>query len=174
MKRVILGMIILVCFVFTLNMFSADATYVGSGKCKMCHKSEKSGKQFPLWQERKHSKAFSALTSEKAVDDAKKKGMDVAPADNPECLKCHSPLYEKAPELKEEGVTCEACHGAGSAYKKMSTMKDHAKAVAAGMIDYSSADAVKNMCLTCHEKAHDKPFDFDAAWAQVKHAKPDK
>jgi hypothetical protein len=83
-------------------------------------------------------------------------------------------LYENAPEFKGEGVNCEACHGPGSDYKKMSTMKDHAQSVAAGLIDYKSEEDIKKQCLTCHENAHDKPFDFAAAWEKVKHPVPEK
>ena len=149
-------------------LFTQEFTYVGAAKCKMCHKSEKQGQQFILWEARKHSKSFSALTSE----DAKALAAD-AP-DNPECLKCHAPLAQKAPELKEEGVTCEVCHGPGSAYKKMSIMKDHAESVKNGLIEYGSPDAIKTQCLSCHENAHDKSFDFGAAWEEVKHPRPEK
>lgn len=149
-------------------LFAQDFTYVGAAKCQMCHKSEKQGQQYPMWQSMKHSKSFAALST----DEAKALAAD-AP-DNPECLKCHSPLAQKAPELKEEGVTCEVCHGPGSEYKKMSIMKDHAEAVKNGMTEYGSPEAIKAKCLSCHENAHDKPFDFSAAWEKVKHPVPEK
>lgn len=158
----------LVFCLLILNMFSQDFIYVGAAKCKICHKTTKSGNQYGLWEERKHSKSFTALNT----DEAKALAAD-AP-DNPKCLKCHSPLAEKAPELREEGVTCEVCHGPGSAYKKLSIMKDHAQAVANGLTEYGSPDAIKAHCLTCHENAHDKPFDFAAAWEKVKHPKPEE
>ncbi|MGB3863249.1 MAG: multiheme c-type cytochrome, partial [Candidatus Aminicenantaceae bacterium] len=100
MKKLVYLMGILMIIV-PFMLFTQEFTYVGAAKCKMCHKSEKQGQQFILWEARKHSKSFSALTSE----DAKALAAD-AP-DNPECLKCHAPLAQKAPELKEEGVTCE-------------------------------------------------------------------
>jgi hypothetical protein len=168
MKKIMPVIIFVVVCLFIIHAHSQDFTYVGAAKCKMCHKSEKQGKQYPLWEARKHSKSFSALTS----DEAKALAAD-AP-DNPECLKCHAPLANKAPELKEEGVGCEACHGPGSAYKKMSIMKDHAESVKNGMTEYGSPDAIKAQCLACHESAHDKPFDFAAAWEKVKHPVPEK
>jgi hypothetical protein len=155
-------------------LFAQEFTYVGAAKCKMCHKSEKQGKQYPLWEARKHSKAFQALSSEEAPERAKQMGVEGSLTDNPECLKCHSPLCEKVPELKEEGVSCEVCHGPGSAYKKMSIMKDHTESVKNGMKEYGSPDAIKTQCLSCHESAHDKPFDFEAAWDTVKHPRPEK
>jgi hypothetical protein len=149
-------------------LFTQEFTYVGAAKCKMCHKSEKQGQQYPLWEATKHSKSFSALTSEEA------KALAADAPDNPKCLKCHSPLAEKALELKEEGVSCEVCHGPGSEYKKMSIMKDQAKAVKNGLILYGSAEAIKAQCLSCHENPHDKPFDFDTAWEKVKHPVPEE
>jgi hypothetical protein len=169
-KLVYLIGILMIIVPFTL--FTQDFTYVGAAKCKMCHKSEKQGQQFPLWEARKHSKAYQALSSEEAPERAKQMGVEGSPAECPECLKCHAPLTQKAPELNEEGVTCEVCHGPGSAYKKISIMKDQAEAVKNGLILYGSADAIKAQCLSCHENAHDKPFDFDAAWEKVKHPVP--
>ena len=168
MKKIRWIIIGAIAIVFITSLFSQDFTYIGAAKCKICHRTEKQGKQFPLWEERKHSKSFVVLTSE----EVKAKVAD-AP-ENPECLKCHSPLYEKAPELKEEGVTCEVCHGPGSEYKKLSIMKSREESVKNGLIAYDSPDAVKKQCLTCHENAHDKPFDFATAWEKVKHPVPEK
>ena len=169
MKKAIPILIVVFAFASLMAAYSQDFTYVGSAKCKTCHKSEKRGQQYPLWESRKHSKSFAALTTDKA----KEYSPDTPAADNPECLKCHAPLYEKAPELKAEGVSCEVCHGPGSAYKKMSIMKDHAESVKNGLIDYGSTDAIKAQCMGCHENAHDKPFDFATAWEKVKHPTPE-
>ncbi len=171
MKKVLLLTVVLVGIVLLSTLFSQDFSYVGAAKCKMCHRTEKQGQQFPLWEARKHSKSYSALTSDKGKEIAAAAGVD-NPAENPNCLKCHAPLAEMAPELKEEGVGCEACHGPGSAYKKMSVMKDHAESVKNGMTGYSGPDAVKKQCLSCHENAHESAFDFDAAWEKVKHPRP--
>jgi hypothetical protein len=173
MKRVILLTVVLISIIFISSLFSQEFTYVGADKCKICHKSEKQGQQYPIWESMKHSKSFSALTSDKAKEYAQTAGVD-NPPESPDCLKCHAPLAEKAPELKEEGVTCETCHGPGSAYKKMSIMKDHAESVKNGMSEYGSPDAIKKLCLTCHENAHDTTFDFDAAWDKIKHPVPEK
>ena len=173
LKRLVYLMGILMIIV-PFMLFAQEFTHVGAAKCKMCHKSEKQGQQFPLWESRKHSKAFQALSSEEAPEKATQMGIEGSPADCPECLKCHAPLAQKAPELKEEGVTCEVCHGPGSAYKKMSIMKDHAESVKNGLIEYGSPDAIKKQCLSCHENAHDKTFDFVTAWEKVKHPRPEK
>nr|NIO48600.1 cytochrome C554 [Candidatus Aminicenantes bacterium] len=168
MNRVLFISIIGILLIFFISLLGQEFTYVGAGKCKICHKTEKQGRQFLLWEEKKHSKSFAALTTE----EIKAKFPD-AP-ENPECLKCHAPLFEKAAEFKEEGVTCEVCHGPGSVYKKLSIMKNREEAVKNGLILYDSAEAIKKQCLTCHDMAHEKPFDFEAAWEKVKHPIPEK
>jgi len=168
MKKALLILISLVTLTFIISLFGQEFTYVGADKCKICHKAEKQGKQHPIWEESKHSKSFAALTSEEA-----KAQVPDAPQ-NPDCLKCHSPLFEKAPEFKEEGVTCEFCHGPGSAYKKLSIMKNREESVKNGLIVYDSTEAIKAQCSKCHENAHDKPFDFAAAWEKIKHPLPEK
>lgn len=155
-----------ICIIFFSNTFAQD--YVGAGKCKMCHKSEKNGQQYPLWEARKHSKSYQALSMEKA----KEYSPDIPAVENSKCLTCHAPLTDKAPDFKEEGVTCEVCHGAGSDYKKLSIMKDQAEAVKNGLTEYGSIDAIKAKCLSCHENAHNITFDFEAAWEKVKHPIP--
>ena len=84
----------------------ATATYLGAGKCKMCH-----SKQHATWMKMKHATAIDALTAE----DRKK----------PECVKCHVTgmgetggfvSMEATPEMAN--VQCEACHGAGSLHMK--------------------------------------------------------
>lgn len=174
MKRLALLTVVFIGIIFiSSSLLSQDFTYVGADKCKMCHKSEKQGQQFPLWEARKHSKSYAALSSEKAKEVAQEAGVD-NPAESPECLKCHAPLAAKAPELKEQGVSCETCHGPGSAYKKMSVMKDHAESVKNGLTEYGSPEAIKKKCLSCHENAHGTTFDFEAAWEKVKHPKPEE
>lgn len=174
MKKILLILIVLMTLSLLLTLFSQEFTYVGSAKCKICHTSEKQGKQFPIWEESTHSKSFGALTSEEAINVAKEAGVETPPAESPKCLNCHAPLFEKAAELKEEGVTCEACHGPGSAYKKLSVMKSREESVKNGLIVYDSPEATKKQCLSCHENAHGKPFDFDAKWAKIKHPVPEK
>lgn len=160
-------------FIFFIFSFGQQFSYVGAGKCKICHQSEKQGRQFPIWSESKHSQSFVALASEKAQPIAQELGV-ANPQESPKCLKCHGPLAEKAAELKAEGVSCEVCHGPGSAYKTLSIMKNKEESAKNGLILYGSPEAIKNQCLTCHENVHKKPFDFDTNWEKIKHAVPEK
>ncbi len=173
MKKVLLIVIPAIALIFILGLFSQEFTYISAGKCKICHKSEKQGRQYPIWEENQHSKSFAALSSPDAAARAKEMGV-AHPSESPECFKCHAPLYEKAPDLKEEGVTCEVCHGPGSAYKKLKIMKSHEESVKNGLIAYDNPEAIKKQCLSCHEKAHGKTFDFEASWGKLKHPVPEK
>ncbi len=154
-KLLMVGMIV---FVFCGLTFSAD--YIGAKKCKMCHKSEKKGKVYGKWMESTHAKAFETL---------KKKGEDK----NPKCLECHTTAFNKggykigdANAAKFEGVQCEVCHGAGSAYKKMSIMKDKAKSIENGLIVPDEA-----LCKKCHNKNSPtfKGFNYKEALKKIDH-----
>jgi hypothetical protein len=170
MKKIVLLVIILAA-VLLISLLAQNFTFVGASKCAICHKTEAQGQQYPIWQNSKHSTSLAALSSPDAALKAKAAGVQ-NPPESPQCLKCHAPLYEKAPELKPEGVTCEVCHGPGSEYKKLSIMKDKAAAVKNGLVLYGSPDAIKKHCLTCHENAHGTSFDFAASWEKIKHPKP--
>jgi len=173
MKKLLLLAIVGIIIIFISTLISQEFTYVSVGKCKICHKSEKRGKQFPIWQTSKHSQSFAALSSPEAASRAQELGVE-NPPESPKCLKCHAPLLEKAPEFKEEGVSCEVCHGPGSAYKKLSIMKSREKSVANGLKIYQSPQEIKSWCLICHENAHNKSFDFEASWEKIKHPVPEK
>jgi hypothetical protein len=103
---------------------AADHAYAGADKCKMCHKV-----QFTSWETTTHAKATDAA---KASTDR---------AYTPECLKCHA--TNASADLP--GVQCEACHGPGEDYKKMSVMKDRDAAIANGLVIPTQAT-----CDGCH------------------------
>jgi|ERR1051326_4832403 cytochrome c5 len=181
----IFGSIVLVAFV----MFLATAAraedkpankYVGVKICAPCHKSEKTGNQFGIWQKSKHSEAYKVLTTAKADEIAKAKGSKKPAAESPECLECHSitaapALLEKTFDVKD-GNQCELCHGAGSGYKNMAIMKDKAKAIAAGLTEYKDDAAIEAKCKTCHNDKSPtfKEFKFKESWPKIKHLLPKK
>lgn len=172
MKNWVAGVISVVVLILMASLFGQEFKYVGVDKCKICHRSKARGAQYTKWKQRKHSQSYEVLTQDKAQEVAKQMGIE-NPAESPECLKCHAPLYNKALEFKEEGVTCEVCHGPGSEYKSLSVMKDHEKSVANGLTEYPKKEDIKQHCLTCHENPHGIPFDFESAWELVKHYRPD-
>ena len=150
--------------------------FVGADKCKMCHNAAAKGTQYTHWSESKHAKAYETLATEEAKKAGAAKGVaDPQKAD--ECLRCHvtghgapaDKLTDKY--LATQGVTCESCHGPGGDYWKMETMKDPAKAAAAGMVT-----PTEDTCKKCHnaDSPSFKGFDFTAAKAKIAHPNPQK
>lgn len=163
---------LVVVFVIFSGAISAQHKYVGVKICKMCHQTEKMGKQFDVWQKSPHAQAFDTLKSAAAEKIAKEKGLTKAASESPECLECHAITAD--PKLIADGVQCESCHGAGSDYKNMAVMKDHAKAVAAGLSDFKDKAAMEKTCKQCHNEKSPtkKEFNFDEMWAKIKHPIP--
>jgi hypothetical protein len=126
----------LVAVAFASGAQAQEHEYVGAAKCKMCHKV-----QFASWEQTTHAKA---------TDDAKASTEREFSAD---CLKCH------ATNASEEmpGVQCEACHGPGNDYKKMSIMKDRDASIANGLII-----PTQETCDGCHTgEDHSKKVVFE-------------
>jgi excinuclease UvrABC ATPase subunit len=179
MNRIIILLAVCVLLVAAVSIgYAGDNKYVGVKSCKMCHQSEKQGQQFSIWQKSKHAEAYKSLTTAKAEELAKAKGLKKPAAESPECLSCHTitadaKLLDKTFDMKD-GVQCELCHGAGSAYKVMNVMKDKAKSVAAGLIEYKDNTAIEKHCKTCHNEKSPtyKEFKFADMWAKIKHSVP--
>jgi formate-dependent nitrite reductase cytochrome c552 subunit len=149
-------------------------SYVGAVKCKPCHNTTKSGKQYSIWAESPHAKAYETLLSDHSQKVAKE--MDIAdPAKSETCLKCHVTAYLAPAEQKaetytmEEGVSCEACHGPGELYKSVKVMKSRELALENGMILPDEA-----LCKGCHnpESPTYKEFKFAEAVKQIAHPTP--
>ena len=133
----------------TLKWAEASFHYVGEKKCKMCHKV-----QFKTWSETRHAKAWESLKPE----EQKK----------PECIECHSTGMNKKDSLLVT-VSCEACHGPGSDYKKNKTMKDPKLASAAGLLPINEAT-----CVRCHNEKSPtfKGFEYAEALKTGVHGHP--
>ncbi len=151
-------------------------SYVGAVKCKPCHNTTKSGKQYSIWAGNPHAKAYETLLSDHSQEVAKE--MDIAdPTKSETCLKCHVTAYSAPAEQKaatykmEEGVSCEACHGPGEFYKSMKVMKSRELALEKGMIIPDEA-----LCQSCHnpESPTYKEFKFAEAVKQIAHPTPEK
>lgn len=171
MKKVLYLAIALLFSVSAVN--AQKFKYIGANKCKMCHNKAATGQQFLKWSEAPHSKALASLASEEAMKIAKEKGI-ADPTTDASCLKCHSTYHAAAEGLRAsitptEGVSCESCHGAGSAYKSASVMRDKEFAMEKGMIDATEA-----VCKTCHneESPTYKGFNYAEAVKQIAHPNP--
>ncbi len=151
------------------------AEYIGAASCKMCHNTTKMGKQYKVWSEGPHAKAFAALASEEALALAKKAGVKGSPQEAAQCLKCHSTAAgltkaEIPKKMKlENGVECETCHGPGSLHKKMMAKKKGAEGT--GLVA-----TTEKTCVGCHneESPTYKKFEYAKATAAIAHLKPAK
>jgi hypothetical protein len=154
----------------------AKPKYLGMSKCKTCHQGEKRGDQYKIWALSDHSKAYPDLATDKSKELAKKQGIE-DPQKSEKCLKCHTtgygePKEQFAESFKiEEGVSCEACHGAASEYLSLHSKKDKKEeAKKKGLI----ADPGEEFCKKCHnpESPTYKEFKFDEAKKKIEHPMP--
>jgi hypothetical protein len=166
------------CLVFfAVSALFAQNKYVGAKTCKMCHNNPAKGEQYNKWSSTLHSKAFTTLSSDAAMTYAKANGI-VDPSKEAKCLKCHSTAASvdasllEASITKEEGVSCESCHGPGSGYKTMSVMKDKANAVKDGLIVPDQKTCER--CHTAEGNPFFKPFDYATMVAKISHKDPSK
>ena len=151
------------------SVFSQEFEYIGAAKCKMCHNKPETGKQYDLWKASGHAKAFETLKGPEALKIGQEKGI-ADPSKDQKCLKCHATAAINA-DLNagitmEEGVSCETCHGPGSAYKSLAVMKSREQSIAKGLILPD-----EKLCKTCHnaESPTYKPFDFASFSKKIAH-----
>ncbi len=147
-------------FLISTVLSAQPFNYIGAAKCKVCHNRPDKGEQFKKWSESKHATAMKSLKP----DEAK----------NPKCTKCHSTAAGVDQNLVEtitveEGVSCESCHGPGSAYKTIPIMKSKEQSVAKGLII-----PTEKVCKKCHneESPHYKGFNFAEASKKIAHPNP--
>lgn len=174
--------------VFAVPMVLAQETapkkhmYVGAELCKMCHHTEKQGKQYEIWKASAHAKAYEALETAEADSIAKAKGFTTKAVKTEACLKCHVSGYNVDASLIgkrfkiEDGVQCETCHGPGGDYKSLKIMKDKKLAEENGLKFYDTEEARVALCKTCHNSDSPtfdvKKADFAAMWNKIKHTIP--
>ena len=179
--RVLSG--VCICMLLLAASGLAENKFVGAKRCMACHKVEKmGGLAYTVWEKSSHAKAYQTLLGDEAKKIAKEKGLKVAPAESEACLKCHVTGGGAAKNVdasfkKEEGVTCEACHGAASGYVSIhnkKTPEDKEKAKAAGLMLPSKTDG--KMCETCHNANSPtfKGFKMADMWAKIEHSGPKK
>ncbi len=139
--------------------------YAGVMVCGKCHRGPALGNQWSVWRMSAHAGAWAVLSTAKAKEIAAGKGI-ADPQNSAECLKCHTTTQSGArldSYSPEEGVGCEACHGAGSDYMADAIMRDDRSARAAGMLK-----PTRETCMRCHQ-GHSANFDFAAAMKKIAH-----
>ena len=104
--------------------------YVGSETCSMCHTDI-----YDSWSETVHADSITVLE-------------DSGMAENEECLECHTTAF--GTDAYEKAVSCESCHGPGSAHFEAGG--------GAGSIEKVSDES---LCLKCHTDEWSPDFNFD-------------
>ncbi len=166
--------------IFSLGTLAQDKDfkYVGAKNCKMCHSSKKSGEAFKIWESSAHAKAYLTLASEESKAIAQKMGI-ADPQKSDKCLTCHVTAHGKPASALdagykiEDGVSCESCHGPGSAYNPMKIMKQ----ITAGDVkgaDFGLINPDEANCKTCHNEKSPtfKGFDYKKYVSQIAHPIP--
>jgi hypothetical protein len=133
----------------------ANQTYIGVQKCASCHFDK-----YQDWrkQQEKHAKAFEILPA-KYQEDAS-------------CLKCHTTGFGEASgfhtaaDRSLAGITCESCHGPGSAHADIAKPFANKKGLPPEQ-DKIVRDSIykmlpQNVCVTCHSaRSHKKHPDYE-------------
>lgn len=179
----------------TSPVYAAGNEYVGVKTCSKCHKKEKDGEQYKIWQKTDHAKAYETLGTAKAKKAAATVGVSGNPQKSEACLICHTTGFGEPESMfgrhfkMEDGVQCEACHGPGSEYKSKKTMKkiheergkNKGKSATAEKVGLIIPD--ENTCKVCHQperkvggKTYKNPsykdFNFKKYWDKIKHPIP--
>ncbi len=187
---------LLALLVLTVTIYGQE--YVGSHKCKACHRKSSSGAQYKVWEKTNHAHAFETLKTDEAIQVANEHGIKGNPWEAPECVICHTTGFENGGyEIKDavfwdqvdsrgrpakdvkrmtglQGVGCEVCHGPGSEYKSKKKME----AIFQGVLDGEELGMFvpsEEVCLQCHNS--DAPsfngFDYKESYHIIAHPYPD-
>lgn len=135
--------------------------YVGMENCaSKCHNNNEMGFQYEIVMNSPHAQAFRVLKSGKALNYARKAGIEEDPQNSRACLQCHitgaglDSASLTATYKKEDGVTCEACHKA----------------------DFISKTFIpsEQVCLSCHNNSVHRVhrFNFINQCAKIAHPRP--
>jgi YVTN family beta-propeller protein len=144
--------------------------FTGVMVCASCHGGPMFNFQFSTWRRSRHAQAYAVLATARGLELAREAGVSGDPQKDQRCLRCHvtGNGLEPAAFLEgfdlRDGVQCEACHGPGSDYTPEAIMRDKPAARANGLWAVD-----QNVCHTCHENAHGKPFDYELAVKQIAH-----
>jgi hypothetical protein len=158
-----------------LALETSPSLHEGVASCSSstCH-----GRQYPnthgvrqneisTWQDPSlpagaHSRAWRVLGEARAKGIAARLGLGSAQT-APMCIGCHvEPAVERGPRFQEsDGVGCEACHGASSAWLAShgGLRATHASNVKNGMAALEIPKVRAEICLDCHFGS-DKPDQF--------------
>jgi hypothetical protein len=144
---------------------SGKYKYVGSSKCRLCHREFFIGRKNDP-----HDSALKSLTNS---------GYE----ENSNCLTCHSTGHRvksgyvnQALTPRLSNVQCEGCHGPGNEHVKIAKAKMRSKEKFLGggfLAGTDKPQILKKMCTSCHTKRWNKAYhDLDESYNSYKSANP--
>ena len=148
-----------------LPQYSHDKSLgVASCASSLCHGSIETWKdahvlqnEYVTWNRSdKHARAYVVLLNDRSKDIAKKLGLKEPAHKSTLCLDCHA--HNPAPAQRGEkfdigdGVSCEACHGAGERWIKshVEVKATHQGNLDKGLYPTENDVARVQLCLSCH------------------------
>jgi len=147
-----------------------ESHFLGVASCASCHRSAAMGYQFSRWRESPHADAYAVLATDRGYELAKEACVEGDPQADTRCLECHTTGaglgdgHFAGGFDRSEGVQCESCHGAGSAYASDAVMK-----AAGGKHGPGLSNLGEESCLRCHGEAHGIAFDYAMALEKIAH-----
>jgi hypothetical protein len=155
---------LLIVFLFGVPTFGlAQYQTLGPGSCGLgqnnCHTSENE-----WWKDDAHHATVDAFYDDPTAYEkiARLAGVDTGSMlkGNQTCMSCHGTVISgKEARESEDGVSCESCHGPGSAYKDPHSEGDpklgvnrpgRIKALQLGMVELKNLDNRAKACVRCH------------------------
>ena len=115
----------------------------------------------------RHARAYNVLFNERSARIARNMHLRRKAYQEPACLDCHStnvPAARVAGRIDpEDGVQCEACHGAAGGWRAEHTEPSwtHQQSVARGMIDLRDLRVRAHGCHRCHLGSETKEVDHE-------------
>lgn len=157
---------------------AAEPRFLGVAACagSTCHDAAKPNlasritqDELTIWKSRdRHSRAGSDLRSPLGLRIARNLGI-ADPTTDDTCATCHLDPAHLRPDLLpsgratfSEGVGCESCHGAASAW--LASHVDPAQpasALARGLVRLDSPVARARVCIGCHQSNTGRPLRHD-------------
>jgi hypothetical protein len=141
-------------------------TYIGVASCANggCHGSTQplnvtrilQNEYFTWLNNDRHARAYNVLFNDRSARVAKNMHLKKKAYEEAVCLDCHSthvPPSVIAGKIDlEDGVQCEACHGAAGGWRAQHSEANwtHEKSVELGMVDLRNVSTRANSCLACH------------------------
>jgi len=154
----------------TPTLSTSSFKYIGARACAECH--EESTGEFPkgastVWSHTVHSAAYQTLSKDYTIEIARRKRNIEDPINDWRCVKCHVTAFGAAPEQladsyrQEDGVSCEVCHGPGSAYADVDHGPDNLNRGNLGFRILENLAERREVCTSCHNPASPTYIPFN-------------